>query len=250
MAEKGSRCHLIIGQDDWDSWNDAGKGEYGTPFFFLNSFLGEVTDSLGGSSTTTRLILYQQLLPLLTSQERQLLGCWTHLFQTSFAFLLQDSSAFLALCTCQLGRWWFTDFEVVRSAVGAWWRQILDQCGSWRSCLFLWGMMFCSLYPVSLGFFGVARERSPRVASPVVLYSPLQPDKKHLASKHHGHPARYTTSADHDAAVHDFTGFGHLGAFLCNDSCCRHLGGEGYVSWIFAAYLLLIFDRFCQYLLK
>lgn len=56
----------------------------------------------------------------------------------------------------------------------------------------------------------------------------LQPDKKHLASKHHGgHPARYTTSADHDAAVHDFTGFGHLGAFLCNDSCCRHLGGEG-----------------------
>ena len=41
MAEKGSRCHLIIGQDDWDDW-DEGK-EYVTPF---ECFLGEVTASL------------------------------------------------------------------------------------------------------------------------------------------------------------------------------------------------------------
>lgn len=102
---------------------------------------------------------------------------------------------------------------------------------TWRSCLFLWG--WCLQFIKSPWVFWVAREAQEWQ---VQLYL-LQP-AQHLAAKHHGHaPARYTTSADHDAAVHDFTGFGHLGAFLCHDSCCRHLGGEG----MFHGFLRLIF---------
>lgn len=81
-------------------------------------------------------------------------------FPNIIPFLLQDSAAFLALCTCQLGRWWFTDFQVVRSAVGAWGRQILDQCGHGEAVCFCggWCHDVWQFIKSCWVFFRVARE--------------------------------------------------------------------------------------------